>query len=91
MASCYRATKLLYKKLESSILDYLSLSIASYTRTLGLIGDRGIARAGLSVVHTCTYVKYVVRMCTIKPDMDGSQTRPLRLVTVGLSSKSTTP
>ena len=54
--SWHRATKLLYTKLESSLLDYLSLSIASYTRTLALIGDRGIARARSSLVHTCTYV-----------------------------------
>ena len=43
--------KLLYKKLESSLLDYLALSLVSYT--LGLIGDRGIARA-CSSLNYCT-------------------------------------
>ena len=43
VASCYHATNLLNKKLESILLDYLSLSLVSYT--LGLIGYRGIARS----------------------------------------------
>ena len=54
VASCYRVTKLLYKKLESSLIDYLSLSLVNYT--LGLIGYRGIARARSSLLHTSTYV-----------------------------------
>ena len=53
MASCYRATILLYKKLESSLLDYFVLLLVSYT--LGLIGDRGIARARASLVHTIEF------------------------------------
>ena len=46
----HRATKLLYKKLESRLLDYLAFSLVSYT--LWLIVDRGIVRARLSLVHT---------------------------------------
>ena len=53
--------KLLYKKLESRLLDYLALTLVSYT--LGLIVDRGIARAPSSLVHTCKR-KYL-RMCKI--------------------------
>ena len=54
VASCYHDTKLLYKKLESSLIDYLSLSLVNYT--LGLIGYRGIARARSSALRTSTYV-----------------------------------
>ena len=43
VASWYHATKLLYKKVERIVLDYLSFSLVNYT--LGLIGYHGIARS----------------------------------------------
>ena len=61
MASCYRVTKLLYKKLESSLLDYLALS---------RIDARANRRSWYhtSTIESSTHMyicKYVVRMCTI--------------------------